>query len=169
MSKRTKELEAKLTAEQIVAAQLLAVNRFKKRPKEFEADGIDVDEAKEAGLCRLSIGDIAAKTSITERQLYNWRTDNSDFIDYVNALSTQAFASYLPEVFEKHLDMTLKGQGSMKGIELFYKFGGLLVDKSEVKTDDSGNDRASLEERLAKLRRRNPEDVTEESTEDSGE
>jgi hypothetical protein len=53
---------------------------------------------------------------------------------------------------EKHLDMTLKGQGSMKGIELFYKFGGLLIDKQEVKTEEVGNSDKSLEERLAKLK-----------------
>jgi hypothetical protein len=141
-NQRIKTLEAKLTREQLIAAELLAVNRFLPR------------EPQEGEQGRLQFKDIADRANISERQLYNWRHKDDNFIAYVNALATNTFMAHLPEFMEKHIAMTLNGQGSMKGIELFYKFGGLLVDKTEVKTDDSGNDRASLEERLARLRKR---------------
>jgi hypothetical protein len=153
MSKEIKRLESRLTAEQITAAQLLAVNKFLPRPPK-DASEDEIVALKESGACRLELQDIARMVSISERQLYNWRTSNDDFIGYVNALAAQAFMSHLPNIMEKHLDMTLKGQGSMKGIELFYKFGGLLIDKQEVKTEEVGNSDKSLEERLAKLKAR---------------
>jgi hypothetical protein len=109
---------------------------------------------KSEGKVRLQLGDISQAVGVSEKTLYNWRQSNDDFISYVNALAANTFLSHLPDIMEKHLDMTLKGQGSMKGIELFYKFGGLLIDKQEVKTEDSGNNAASLEERLVKLKER---------------
>lgn len=136
-----KRIEGRLTREQIIAAQLLAVNQFLPRnPKEGEQGRYTLDQ-------------IAEKSGITVRQLYNWRNYNEDFVKYVNHLASNAFLSHLPDVMEKHLDMTLKGQGSMKGIELFYKFGGLLVDKSEVKTEDVTAGQ-SLDERIAALKER---------------
>lgn len=153
MSKDLKRYEARLTAEQITAAQLLAVNKFLPRPPK-DASEDDIATLKESGTVRLELQDISERVKVTERTLYNWRNFNDDFIGYVNALASNAFMSNLPSIMEKHLDMTLKGQGSMKGIELFYKFGGLLIDKQEVKTEDSGNNAASLEERLAKLKER---------------
>jgi hypothetical protein len=153
MSKEIKRLESRLTAEQITAAQLLAVNKFLPRPpKEVSEDELAM--LKSEGKVRLQLGDISQAVGVSEKTLYNWRQSNDDFISYVNALAANTFLSHLPDIMEKHLDMTLKGQGSMKGIELFYKFGGLLIDKQEVKTEDSGNNAASLEERLVKLKER---------------
>lgn len=148
----TKKLETRLTAEQIKAAQLLAVNKFlPKTPQDGEQG-------------RRTYEEVAAEASVTVRQLYNWRTNSRDFIDYVNALASDAFLAHLPDVMEKHLDMTIKGQGSMKGIELFYKFGGLLIDRQEVKTDDGGASQ-SLDERLARLQERAKTVVDPEDTE----
>lgn len=136
MASKLDRLAANLTADQLKAADLLAVNRF--LPKED----------------RLTFGQISEQVNISERQFYNWRSSNDEFIKYVNYRASQAFEAHLPDFMEKHLEMSLKGQGSMKGIELFYKFNGLLVDKTEVKTEDSGQDRAALEERLARLKAR---------------
>ncbi|QDX93627.1 hypothetical protein EEL32_05555 [Brevibacillus laterosporus] len=148
MAKDLRKLEARLTQEQIKAAQLLAVNNFlAKNPVGAEKGRMKLDEiAKEAG-CSVS-------------SLYKWRNYNETFIDYVNGLSANAFMSHLPQIMEKHLDMTLKGQGSMKGIELFYKFGGLLIDKSEV-TNDDGRSLQSIDERLAALLERSKEPDTD--------
>jgi len=136
---RIEKLAGNMTANMITAAELLAANRF--LPKEE----------------RLTIGAIAEAAAISDKQFYNWRTKNSDFIEYVNIRAIQAFNAHLPDVMEKHLAMTVGGQGSMKGIELFYKFGGYLVDKTEDVTGSEGSDRAALEERLAKLRARKEE------------
>lgn len=141
MTKDLRKLEAKLSREQITAAQLLAVNNFLPRnPAEGEQGRLTLDEIAEKAGCSVSA-------------LYKWRHHNRDFIRYVNELSADAFMSHLPQIMEKHLDMTLKGQGSMKGIELFYKFGGLLIDRQEVKTEDVTDGR-TLEERLAALKER---------------
>ena len=147
-----RELETRLTREQIEAARLLSVNQFLPRaPKDLEGEALA--EAKEAQTVRLTYEEIASRAGVSAVTLYKWRHYDENFIDYTNALSTGAFMAYLPEVMQKHLDMTLKGQGSMKGIELFYKFGGLLVDKSEVKTEQT-NANQDLEERLARLKQR---------------
>ncbi|GGF88388.1 phBC6A51 family helix-turn-helix protein [Paenibacillus abyssi] len=136
-----KKLEARLTREQITAAQLLAVNQFlPKNPQPGEQGRYTYDQ-------------IAEQAGITVRQLYNWRHYDENFVKYVGHLASNAFLSHLPDIMEKHLDMTLKGQGSMKGIELFYKFGGLLIDRQEVKTEDA-NAGQSLDERLARLKER---------------
>lgn len=136
MASKLEKLAANLTGDQLKAADLLAVNKF--LPKEE----------------RLTFAQIAEQANISDRQFYNWRTSNTEFIQYVNYRASQAFEAHLPDFMEKHIEMSLKGQGSMKGIELFYKFNGLLVDKTEVKTEDTGQDRAALEERLARLRQR---------------
>lgn len=144
-----KKLEARLTREQILAAQLLAVNQFlPKNPQAGEQNRFTYDQ-------------IAEQAGTSVRQLYNWRNFDENFVKYVGHLASNAFLSHLPDIMEKHLDMTLKGQGSMKGIELFYKFGGLLVDKTEVKTEDAGAGQ-TLDERLAKLQERAKESEADE-------
>lgn len=153
MSSKLKALEAKLTQQQIRAAKLLAINEF------LPSGGRNMTEeqrqaAREAGELRLTYEDIAKKAGCSTKQLYTWRHTHDDFIEYVNTLSMTTFMSNLPQVMNKHLEMVLKGHGSMKGIELFYKFGGLLVDRQEVTTKDDTNDQATLEERLAKLKSR---------------
>lgn len=153
MPTNIKRYESRLNVDQIEAARLLSVNRFLPRASK-ELEGEALQQAKEAGEVRLNMYDIAEQVGISDRQLYNWRTTNDDFIAYTNALASQAFMSHLPDVMEKHLDMTIKGQGSMKGIELFYKFGGLLIDKQEVKTEETSHSDKSLEERLERLRAR---------------
>lgn len=150
-SQNLRELETKLTREQIESARLLSVNQF--LPKATSLPAEELAEAREAGMVRLTYEEIANKCGISSRHLYRWRNFDENFIAYTNGLSTQSFMSNLPEVMQKHLDMMLKGQGSMKGIELFYKFGGLLIDRQEVKTESSDSN-ASLDERLARLKNR---------------
>lgn len=155
-------LRIKLTAEQIKAAELLALNNYLPHGRNLPEE--EKKKARAAGQLRLTMDDIAEQVNITTRQLFNWRNYNDAFIDYTNELAILMFKSNLPEILKKHLDMTLKGQGSMKGIELFYKFGGYLVDKSEVRTETTtANDGKSLEERLAVLKKR-AKDVTEGDT-----
>ncbi|MDM5188603.1 phBC6A51 family helix-turn-helix protein [Bacillus sp. DX4.1] len=152
MSDKKRSLEAQLTREQVMSATLLSINKFLPKASTFTTPGA-LEEAKENGQVRLSLEEIAEQSGISVRQLYTWRHHESNFIDYVNLLSSDAFMSHLPDVMQKHLDMMLKGQGSMKGIELFYKFGGLLVDKQEVKTENvDGN--LSMEDRIKRLRAR---------------
>ncbi|WP_258073404.1 phBC6A51 family helix-turn-helix protein [Brevibacillus laterosporus] len=76
----------------------------------------------------MTFDEISEQAKYSVSALYKWRLHNRDFIAYANELSADVFMSHLPHIMEKHLDMTIKGQGSMKGIELFYKFGGLLYD-----------------------------------------
>ena len=151
-SKALKKLEAKLSPLQIKAAKLIVMNEFLPRG----GYGIPEEErqkARDEGRIKLTYEDIAKKTGCCTKTLYTWRHTDEDFIEYVNKLSTTTFMSNLPRVMNKHLDMVLKGHGSMKGIELFYKFGGLLVDKQEVTSRDESSDQ-TLEERLAKLKAR---------------
>jgi|UPI0005D113E3 Helix-turn-helix of insertion element transposase len=155
MAKDLRKLEAKLSREQIAAAQLLAVNNFLPR------------EADEYGRKRLTLDEIAEQAGCSVSALYKWRHHNATFIEYVAELSANAFKSYAPQFMEKHIEMTLKGQGSMKGIELFYKFAGMLVDRAEVKTEDVTAEK-SLEERLAELQERAARAKQASEAEESG-
>jgi hypothetical protein len=160
-SQNLRELETKLTREQIEAARILSVNQFlPKAPKELL--GEELSAAKDAQTVRLTYEEVAARAGVSAVTLYKWRHYDDNFIAYTNGLSTGAFMAHLPEVMQKHLEMTVKGQGSMKGIELFYKFGGLLVDRQEVKTESTDSN-ASLDERLARLKNRvKPTESSEE-------
>ena len=150
---RLKSLENKLKPQQIKAAHLLARNSFLKKGNKLS--GEELQRKKEKGEVALSHMDIAELVGISNKQLYNWRMNNQDFVEYVNGLSVNWFKSKLPDIMNKHLEMTLEGQGSMKGVELFYKFGGLLTDKAEVKhAIEESETEEELEEKLENLKKK---------------
>lgn len=151
--KRLKQLESKLTIEQIEGARLLAQNNFLKKVPE-NANPDEINQGKEDGVYRLTLAEIAEKVGVATKTIYNWRTNNSDFTSYVNVISEEFFLAHLPDIMNKHLEMTLKGQGSMKGIELFYKFGGLLADRTQVEEENTESDDATLKEKVAELKKR---------------
>lgn len=162
---RLKSLENKLNPRQIKAAHLLARNSFLKKGNRLNKE--ERQRKKENGEVALNQQEIADLVGVSDKQLYNWRMNNQDFIEYVNGLSVNWFKSKLPDIMNKHLEMTLEGQGSMKGVELFYKFGGLLTDKAEVKhAIEESETEEELEEKLENLKKKYEEsDEVNESDE----
>lgn len=116
-SKR-KRLEARLDGRQRIAA-LEIVER------EFAAESD-----------RKSFDDIAAVVGVTVRTLYEWRTQNKTFIDYVNTISDDFLASKRPIVYKRLMQLIDASQPSVKAIDLFMKREGLITAQVSVETKD---------------------------------
>lgn len=117
---KRKQLEARLDGRQKKAA-LLCVER------EFAAE----DE-------RRTFEDIAKEVGVTRNSLYEWRTQNKAFIDYVNFLADDFLASERAFVY-RQLMKTISGpQPSIKGIDLYFKRHGLITERQIVETKEAG-------------------------------
>ena len=139
--------EALLRPGQRQAAELLLV-------REFAAKGE-----------RQTDEEIAEECGVTRMTLYNWRTKDENFIAY----------------YQHRVDVYMRGQfgfvmrklhdgisaGSMKGIELYVKMAGLLIDKSQVEVDDKRETpeetKRRLAERLAELAGEDVEDANDDN------
>ncbi|MCJ7991113.1 phBC6A51 family helix-turn-helix protein [Priestia sp. OVS21] len=113
-----KELKHNLTDQQALAAQLLVSNEF-------------------AGKERRSMDELAEEVGVTRVTLWGWKTKNVAFIKYMEALSEVSLASY-KSLADAQLIKLIRGDAqanglpSVKGLELFYKLSGRLVERSEV-------------------------------------
>lgn len=113
-----KEMEKRLSPEQIKAANLLIENDF--APK---------DEKK-------THEEIAEEVGVSRRTLYNWRND-VDVVRYMDAQSDMALASSRSKAASQLMrlingDAQQNGLPSIKALELYYKLSGKLVERSEV-------------------------------------
>lgn len=118
------ELRSQLTDTQAKAAHLLVQNSFANR-----------DEKK-------TLEEIAHECGVSRMQLYNWRQD-IDFIRYKKALSEKHLASYR-DLADAQLLKLVKGTSNngvpyVKGLELYYKICGDLVDKKSIEFEDGSN------------------------------
>ncbi len=92
---------------------------------------------------------IAEELGITRMTLYRWETQDDNFIAYRNQLAQTYLSSRQSEVFE--VLMRSIRNGSMRGVELFFKAQGLLKDQSEITITDGGE---TIEERTKRLAER---------------
>lgn len=130
------ELKSRLTATQIKAAHLLVANSFASK-----------EEKK-------TLEEIAHECGITRQQLWRWRYDNRDFIKYVEALSDMRLAAYR-DLADAQLIKLIQGVSnngipSIKGLELYYKLTGRLVDRKQIEVDDVSNRPRLTAEEVAK-------------------
>lgn len=133
-SKR-KQLEARLDGRQKVAA-LACVER------EFSPE----DE-------RRGYEDIAKEVGVSRQTLYEWRTQNRAFVDYVNIIADDYLASARPTVYKRLMQLIDAGQPSVKAIDLFMRREGLITTHAVVETKDSGGgrDNEDIERELSEL------------------
>jgi transcriptional regulator with XRE-family HTH domain len=129
-SKRIKELEARLTPQQIKAAFLLVENDLRdngdKRTQE----------------------DIAEEVGVTYKTVWSWRKSNRNFIDYKNEIADDFLAEYRSGVYGQLMRLINGSQPSVKAIDLYLKRFGLLTEKQVTVTEDNGGSRSN--EDLAK-------------------
>lgn len=129
-SKRIKELEARLTPQQIKAAFLLVENDLRdtgdKRTQE----------------------DIAEEVGVTYKTIWSWRKSNRNFIDYKNEIADDFLAEYRSGVYGQLMRLINGSQPSVKAIDLYLKRFGLLTEKQVTVTGDAGGSRSN--EDLAK-------------------
>jgi hypothetical protein len=130
MSRRLKALEAKLDARKQKAAYLLVEN-----------------ELRETGEKRTQ-EDIAAEVGVSYKSLWEWRTKDSIFIDYKNAIADDFLSEKRAFVYGQLLKTISGPQPSVKGIDVFMRRFGLLTEKQVTVTEDASGSRSN--EDLAK-------------------
>lgn len=110
------ELQERLKPQQVMAAQAMVANEF-------------------AGKDKKTLEELAADLGITRQTLHNWKTNNIAFIEYQRALSTVTLDSQRAFVDSQLMKLIAGGNNgipSVKGVELYYKLTGALVERTEV-------------------------------------
>lgn len=120
---KRKALEARLDGRQIMAA-LACVER------EFAGESE-----------RRSYEEIAEEAGVSAKTLWQWRTQNKSFIDYVNSIADDFLASKRPVVYRRLMQLIDSAQPSVKGIDLFMKREGLITAQVSVETKDGAGSR----------------------------
>ena len=110
-NKKASELKKRLTDQQAKAAYLLIIN-------DFEDQGRRTQE------------EIAQEVGVSRQQLYLWRTQNSDFIAYQNALSDMHLEAYRSKADRKLMELVDKGY--TKALDLYYTLLGRKITKTET-------------------------------------
>jgi DNA-binding XRE family transcriptional regulator len=118
------------------------------RPGQQEAAVLLIENAFATKKERRTKESIAEEVGISRKQLHRWENQDRNFIAYKNSLASYVRDSQYPLVISKLMDGI--NNGSMKGIELYFKMMGELNDKSEVTINDNRND-VSYEDRKAAL------------------
>jgi len=130
---KRKRLEARLDGRQRVAA-LACVER------EFAAEAD-----------RKTFDIIAEEAGVSRNTLYEWRTQNRAFIDYMNAISDDFLAGKRAVVYRRLMQLIDSSQPSVKAIDLYMKREGLITAKVEVDTKESGSLPKSNDELASEL------------------
>lgn len=121
MSKRIKALEARMDGRKIKAARLCVEREFAPQAE------------------RKTTQEIADEIGISRQHLHRWRTQDADFIEYMNLLADTYLSSYRSFVYKQLLKTISGEQPSVKGIDLFFRRHGLITEKHEVKTDTNAS------------------------------
>lgn len=96
----------------------------------------------------LSLGEVAKKCGVSERQLYRWRIDPV-FAEIVKKRTMNNVAMHLPAVMDSLTERALNGT-SVKAIEVWLRANGLLHNEVHVSPVQPKDDR-STETLLAEL------------------
>lgn len=130
MAKRMYD-EQKLRHGQKLAGYLLAYNEFQPKGE------------------RLTLAQIADQCGVVEETVRRWKSNDPNFIAYMNSLSSDIMDSYLPLVYSKLIGII--NQGNAKGIEMFLKRAGDLDSKQEVIVREGNSEDQTIEERRKDL------------------
>ena len=135
MSKRLKALEAKLDARKRKAAYLLVEN-----------------ELRETGEKRTQ-EEIAEEVGVSYKTVWEWKTKDSVFIEYKNALADDFLSEKRAYVYGQLMKLIGGSQPSVKALDLYLRRFGLLTEKQVTITEDASGSRsnADLESELADL------------------
>jgi hypothetical protein len=125
MSRRLKALEAKLDARKRLAAYLLVEN-----------------ELRETGDKRTQ-EDIAEEVGVSYKSLWEWKTKDSVFIEYKNALADDFLAEKRAYVYGQLMKLIGGSQPSVKALDLYLRRFGLLTEKQVMVTEDNSGSRSN--------------------------
>jgi translation elongation factor EF-1beta len=113
-----KELEARLTLQQRKAAVLLVENDLELPDRE-----------------RMSLEELAQEIKVSRMSLYRWRTQDKDFIDYVNLIADDFFEAKRSFAYRQLMKSISGDQPSVKALDLYFKRFGLLSEVHRVETE----------------------------------
>lgn len=132
---KKRRLEAKLDVRKRKAALLLVEN-----------------ELNEYGERRTQ-EEIASEIGITRKCLWQWKTQDSVFIEYTNMLADEFLDAKRTIVYRQLMKLIDCGQPSVKAIDLFLRRHGLLTDKQVVETNEVSTEKSNedIEKDLAEL------------------
>ena len=125
MSRRLKTLEAKLDARKRLGAYLLVEN-----------------ELRETGEKRTQ-EDIAEEVGVSYKTLWEWKTKDSVFIEYKNALADDFLAEKRAYVYGQLMKLIGGSQPSVKALDLYLRRFGLLTEKQVVVNEDASGNRSN--------------------------
>lgn len=83
---------------------------------------------------KMTIEEIAKAVGVDKRTIYRWKNEKK-WAEMYNELCQQDMAEFLSEA-NKHLKKSIRSN-SVKGLELYYKMQGMLIDRKEVTKDMS--------------------------------
>lgn len=89
---------------------------------------------------------IAEEIGVTYKTIWEWRTKNTAFISYKNALGDQFFSEYRTFANSQLIKAMEGDTPNVKAIELFFKHQGLLTDKTQIETINSDGNTKTAEE-----------------------
>lgn len=132
---KKRALEAKLDGRQKVAALACVEREFAETEN------------------RPGFDDIADEVGVSRKTLWQWRTQNKAFIEYVNLLADDFLESKRTLVYRQLMRLIEGPQPSVKGIDLYLRRHGLLTERSVVETKEAGGSRdsADIASELAEL------------------
>lgn len=130
MSRRLKALEAKLDARKLKAAYLLVENELRETGEKHTQE------------------EIASEVGVTSKTIWEWKTKDSVFIEYKNALADDFLAEKRAFVYGQLMKLIGGSQPSVKALDLYLRRFGLLTEKQITVTEDGSGSRSN--EDLAK-------------------
>lgn len=133
-TRRKRELEAKLTPKKRKAALMIVENEL----------------TAEYGDSRTQ-EDIADELQITRMTLYRWKTQDSEFVEYMNIIAKEFLDAHQAGVFRQLIKAINSSQPSIKGIELFLKLQGILKDVTVVEAKVDERSVKSINESIEEL------------------
>ncbi len=127
-----KRLEAKLGPRKVKAALMLVEMELVKEG--YGDDGENVPKKYE---------DIAAEIGVTPKSLWQWRTQDKNFINYKNGIADDFLEEKRTQVYNRLMSLINTSQPSVKAIDLYFKRFGLLSERQvnvEVSADGKSNE-----------------------------
>jgi hypothetical protein len=100
------------------------------------------NELRETGEKRTQ-EDIAEEVGVSYKTLWEWKTKDSVFIEYKNALADDFLAEKRAYVYGQLMKLIGGSQPSVKALDLYLRRFGLLTEKQVMVTEDNSGSRSN--------------------------
>ncbi|MCZ8512416.1 phBC6A51 family helix-turn-helix protein [Paenibacillus filicis] len=87
---------------------------------------------------KMTYDTIAKECGVSQRTLFNWRTNDPDFIEARDEFTESVADEHLAKIYNSIIEQAVKKQ-NMKAAELFLKSRGKLKDNTHITADVNTN------------------------------